>query len=158
MGTPLSLVISCFGELQNNYENKTIFSLVFWYQGINKSLNFRAFLLPINQSQKLVYISYCFVYNWVFVKPFTTESLKPGSLWGVTIWGFWPLVWVDVSTDCINYKKSIAVEIKSCFCLEKHSSVFKTLQIDTVNQGTCLWTFKLLVIQLLHFFYHEYLQ
>lgn len=63
MGTPLGLLISCFGELQNNYENRQ-FSL--WCFGIRASIGLLILgllLLQINQSQKLVYLSYCFVYN-----------------------------------------------------------------------------------------------
>lgn len=63
MGTPLGLLISCFGELQNIYKTRQ-FSL--YYFGIRPAVGqliLWLLLLQINQSQKLVYLSYCFIYS-----------------------------------------------------------------------------------------------
>lgn len=123
MWTPLGLLISCFEELQNIYENRQ-FSVQ--YFGIRPEIGLLILgllLLQINQSQKLVYPSYCCVHSWVLEKPFTLRVWTQ-VLYEVTVWGFWPLAWIYVTSDSINYRKK-----KYCcgnkilpLLMEKHSS------------------------------------
>lgn len=134
MGTPLGLLISCFGELQNTYKTRQFSLKYFGVRPATGLLIWGLLLLQINQSQKLVYLSYCCVHNWVLVKPFTLKVWNQ-VLCDVTVWGFWPIAWVYVTSDSINYRKKYCCGNKILHCLVVSSRHCRWMQL--IKEPAC---------------------